>query len=569
MSVDTTGTSPSGNFAGHGPNASLGACTGEVRHEQGAIDHLALTLQVRGVRGPFEGERAFAVRLAHLNGLARPTWVMSRAGLKAYGTVRLCSRCLSSDGSLWCACWEEPNSPWCDIHQVWLVDSCDACGRTLRWSHVGWQTCGCGRLLRSLPSAGVPPTTWEVIRSGGASAGVLLWLGAMSKFGPSAKPLKKAQRRGVAELAELLVRGAEVAAGWPVTFDELLDRHRVWPKCMGSAQLLNDAFPALLKMIGRIPDAQWVDRTKEALAAYALKSRTSNVPLLGRNELLARSRTSIARVASTLRVRSETVAGMLDAGVATEHGRRLTQSGRARRVLSEDDISALAHALNEPMGAKPASRLLGISVHRLHSLTQRGLLHPNAGAFVRSELEDLLKSVCDAARCGSPPGAALAAVEVFRRHVPVAETAAFLRALQAKEVPCYRVEEERGIALLRVCKQDLVRWSSQQDRTSSLFTIPQAAQQLREKEQVVYGLIKARLLPTSVAVIRGREARVLGQSALDEFQRKYLPLCELASRVGVQAKFAYRWARERGMECVTGPAVDGSRKYFVSRQKMS
>ena len=224
MSADMTGTAAVARFASHGPNASLGACAGEVRNEQRAIDHLALTLQVRAVRGPFEGERAFALRLAHLNGLARPTWVMSRAGLKAFGTVRLCSQCLSLEGWLWRASWEEPNALWCDIHQVWLVDSCDVCGRTFRWSHVGWQACGCGRLLRSLPSARVTATAWELMRSGGASAGVLLWLGAMSKFGPSAKPLKKAQRRGVAELAELLVRGAEVAAGWPLTFDELLDR---------------------------------------------------------------------------------------------------------------------------------------------------------------------------------------------------------------------------------------------------------------------------------------------------------------------------------------------------------
>jgi len=236
--------------------------------------------------------------------------------------------------------------------------------------------------------------------------------------------------------------------------------------------------------------------------------------------------------------------------------------------LSEEDVAALAHAVNEPMGAKPASRLLGVSVHRIHSLTRDGLLHQSAGAFARSELDELLKSVRDAACDGSPPGAALAVVEVFRRQVPASDTAAFLRALQAKVVPCYRVEEERGIALLLVCKQDLDRWSAQQDRTPSFFTIPQAAQRLREKQQVVYGLVKARLLQTRLAVICGREVQVLHQSSVEEFQRKYLPLCELTSQVGVQAKVAYQWARERGLECVTGPAVDGGRKYFVLRSNV-
>lgn len=530
------------------------------------IDAFARALPVLATRSAEEGEKAFALQLSHLNSLARPSWLMSTVGIKAFGAVRLCPMCLSSDKPQWQASWQDAMPPWCEAHRVWLVDSCDSCQRMLRWNRIGWQNCCCGQALRELPAVPVPVALWALTRGGLAQPGTLLWLGALSRFGPSAKPLKKTQRRQVAEVANLLELGAELVAGWPATFDTALTVHRVPPQQAGCAQLLNDAFPGLNRMLKRIPEPQWAKSVKSALAAYVLRSRSSDTPLVGRNESIAGATTSVTSVASMLKVRSETVAALLDEGVATERGRRITQSGRARRILAEGDIAALARALNDPIGAKPAARILGLAVPRVRQLAQDGLIRESSGTYSRSELDALLKSVNDVA--SEMPAVAsdlMTLGDALRFRVPVDSTTALVLALQSKELVSYRVEAELNIASLRVSRHDIDRWTARGACTTKLLTIPQAAQKLSEKQQVIYDLVNAGLLQTVPEAVRGRQVRKLCVLALAEFRENYIALAELALRAGVPAKAAYSWALEGGVEIVSGPALDGRRKYFARR----
>lgn len=55
---------------------------------------------------------------------------------------------------------------------------------------------------------------------------------------------------------------------------------------------------------------------------------------------------------------------------------------------------------------------------------------------------------------------------------------------------------------------------------------------------------------------------------MERFEQRYVALNKLAAGHGVAHKAAYAWALKQGMTVVTGPEVDGRRKYFVDKRNV-
>jgi hypothetical protein len=53
--------------------------------------------------------------------------------------------------------------------------------------------------------------------------------------------------------------------------------------------------------------------------------------------------------------------------------------------------------------------------------------------------------------------------------------------------------------------------------------------------------------------------------ALEVFGQEFEPLARAAVRDGADHRRGLQWARENGVELVSGPVVDGGRQYFVRR----
>ncbi len=528
---------------------------------------LAQALHVRPVRAPGESERAYLVRLAHLNGLREPGWLMRREGINAHGMARVCPACISAADPHWASAWEERDGCWCEAHDCWLVDHCSGCAKPLRWKSVRLTLCRCGYDLRRAPIVKIPRATRSALKDGEVPYDVLLWLGAFDRHGPSTKPLKKVSRRAVAEVACYLDRGVAVVAGWPESLFASLDSFRLWPNDSGSAQLMNQAFPGLTRMLRRIPGSVWRARILEALLLYVTRSKSSPWPLLGRNPYLASVSQTQKSVATALKVRVESLTHEVSNDETADRAKRLTKAGRVRRVLTEDAIERVGRRLDDRIARRQAARLLGLTAHRVQQLVQDGLLQDHAGWLSQAAVQSFAQSIVEAAiKIGGVPVPAVQLSEAMRRWVPIGNTRHVLGALQRHELPCYRDAAGVTPGVLLVSRTGVIDWAL---RTFSLgdtgMSIPDVARSLRQKQEVVYDLVSAGLLKTEVLRVGGRHIRAVTREELGQFTSTLVPLVLLARNAGIAPKHAYSWAIRNDIDVVSGPEVDGRRKYFVRR----
>jgi hypothetical protein len=101
--------------------------------------------------------------------------------------------------------------------------------------------------------------------------------------------------------------------------------------------------------------------------------------------------------------------------------------------------------------------------------------------------------------------------------------------------------------------------------SDSQISIVEAARRLCVKQEVMYHLINIGLVVTRTGKLGRRAARVVEVNELNKFAEQFLPLITLARASGISAREAPDWAKQRGIEIVTGPSVDGGRQYWVRR----
>jgi biotin operon repressor len=142
------------------------------------------------------------------------------------------------------------------------------------------------------------------------------------------------------------------------------------------------------------------------------------------------------------------------------------------------------------------------------------------------------------------------------------EGVALVRALQngtLKAVGSTTAKTPLGMVMLnRLAALD---WLSQH-RTSRVayLSVPQAANALRLKQQVVYELVARKLLPTEC----GKHGeRLVTMKALADFTSTYVSLGALSKRLDTSPRALLR---KLAVLPVCGPTVDGVRQYFYRRQ---
>ncbi|WP_232505815.1 hypothetical protein, partial [Burkholderia thailandensis] len=99
----------------------------------------------------------------------------------------------------------------------------------------------------------------------------------------------------------------------------------------------------------------------------------------------------------------------------------------------------------------------------------------------------------------------------------------------------------------------------------SQISIVEAARRLGVKQEVMYHLINIGLVGTRTGKRRRRTARIVDADELKRFSGQFLPLSTVARAMGISARQAPSWAREHGIEIVTGPSVDGGRQYWIRK----
>jgi len=527
-------------------------------------------LPVRPIRGPEESAEGHWLRVSYSNGLAEPAWLLDSDHRRGLSIVRVCPQCLVCPSRYWAEDWKDRSKPFCHTHGQWLVDRCSGCGRLLRWNRVSFLACRCGKDLRELSATALSPPSEQVLNEGSASLAVLLWLGSLARHGLTMKPLKKASRVVLSEVVELAETGAQIVAGWPGAFFEVLSDCRQDAKAYAGLRSMNDAFPGLAGRLSKLRDGPWRGRIAKELGTYVGASHRSEAPIVGRNVPGDRHPT-VAQIARGLGMRAATLVAAIERLPGAPIATRTTAQGRSRRLVLKEAIPQVQQLLSDEISIKAFARLTGLSPARIRQRIDAGLLAECRHRLSRREVFSLSQALLAGGVAGTPSSDATSLHRVLRYWVPVCLTAQFIRSvLDRLLIISAPIGAERLTDCL-ISQAQCQSWIASIGRTNdSVLTLPGCAKMLGLKQQVVYHLARVGLLPVhTVKTGRGRTARVTTISSVEQFKRRYEALVRLAADAGVAPRRGIGWAKVNGIALASGPSIDGGRQYFALRPGQS
>ncbi|WP_155681494.1 hypothetical protein [Burkholderia stagnalis] len=444
----------------------------------------------------------------------------------------------------------------------------------LHWKQVRFATCSCGASLHCanvdrfsvevLNLLGEQPDSNSALLSVAERWNLARFLGALSQFGLQGKPLKKASRQ-TENVDQLLVTvGASLIADQSACF-ELLDRLRAPQASVKNVPLLSEVFPNLLVMLRKQLDEAQCGWMLDVLDKYVTSSSRRGLTVLWERKGTARRANKDLRCLRN--TRNPAIANMLEQTGETIPVRR-TRAGRKKFAISDEDLQRLRDTQRSLVPLKAAARYAGMSTRRVQALAQAGLIASNGARIDTRSIDRLLSNIVEAGVRDLPAvGDPVSIAEALRLYVPVEASAAFFNHLmngvvrlvvESDKVPALRqIFADRGHVISAV--QTPVESSSQ-------ISIVEAARRLGVKQEVMYHLINIGLVTTRMGKLRRRVARIVDADELKKFSQQFLPLSTVARAMKISARQAPNWAREHGIEIVTGPSVDGGRQYWIRRR---
>jgi hypothetical protein len=530
---------------------------------------------MRPAARPDESFLGYRLRVAHANGLSNPGWLVCVEDSlpKSHGVARWCPHCLSALDGYWREDWYTGRAA-CLVHQCWLTSKCGACRRTLRWSQARFVTCTCGAALQDVRvdafSADVLMLVDGQIE---ANAGRLSlderwnlarFLGALSQFGLQGKPLKKASRQKENSEKLTVTAGASLIADQAACF-EMLDRLRTPQSGMNDVPLLSMVFPRLITMIRTQLSVAERCLILDLLDAYVARtSARGGAMVWERKGKTWRLNTGLRRPQETP---NAAIFRMLARTGATIPVRR-TRAGRQKFVISQADLHALQATQHSLVPLKAAARYAGISTRRIQALAEARLVASNGARIDTRSVDRVLEGVAAASvRDVQVLEDPVSLTDALRLYVPVEASAAFFNRLMSGAVRLvFGPNEVPALRDIYANRGDMISAARPPTETSSRISIVEAARRLGVKQEVMYHLINTGLIRTKTGKLGRRRARVVDIDDLQKFTEQFMPLFSVAKGLGLSAREAPAWARQHGIEIVTGPSVDGGRQYWIRRQ---
>jgi hypothetical protein len=519
---------------------------------------------------PDESFPGYCLRVAFANGLSNPSWLDCLAPYlpKAYGIARWCPTCLGESGCYWHEGWHCGPAA-CFKHRCWLSSSCNGCHRMLRWKHVRFAECTCGAPLQDARVRTFSTELQQLIADRSDSNIETLtvgerWslarlLGALAQYGLQGKPLKKATRR-TEDIEQLLVTaGASLIADQSACF-ELLDRLRAPQTGVNNVPLLSQVFPHLLTIVRKQlneADRRWM---LDLLDAYVASSSHHGSAVIW-------ERKGAVGLHSRQNKRNPAIATMLaQTGVTVPV--RQTRAGRQKFVISHADLQRLQKTQRSLVSRKTAARYAGISASRVQALVKAGSIASTKARIDMRSVDSLLGSIVAACVHDAPAFEdPISVADALRLYVPVDASGEFFNRLMNGAVRI-ALGQDKVPALQGIFadRGEVISAAQLPVESGSKVSIVEAARRLGVKQEVMYHLINIGLVRTRTGKLRRRAARVVDVEDLQKFTEQFLPLFTVAKTIGISAREAPGWARQHGIEIVTGPSVDGGRQYWVRRQ---
>jgi hypothetical protein len=246
---------------------------------------------------------------------------------------------------------------------------------------------------------------------------------------------------------------------------------------------------------------------------------------------------------------------------------RRTQSGRQKFVISQAELHGLRETQRHLVSVKTAARYAGLSTRRIQALAKAGLIASAGARIDMGSVDFLLGELATACvRDMSALVDPVSLVEALRLYVPVDGSAAFFDRLKncSVHVAC---EPDNAPTLHHMFsdRNEVISAVAVPVAESSQISIVEAARRISVKQEVMYHLINVGLLRTREGKLGRRVTRVVDVDDLRKFTEQFLPLLALAKTLGISTRQAPGWARQHGIEIITGPSVDGGRQYWIRK----
>lgn len=525
---------------------------------------------------------------------------------------RFCPLCLEEAGFVHLG-WSLKPVTACPKHKARLVERCPTCRKPITWLRPHLMLCRCGQDLRSIvPDMAEPASTAlsnTLLRKVGGQEGLLT--GDIDTSAPFADMELRdladhamflgtyASGRGrgtgrhlmpnlVGEAgAEVFRRVAEMMSDWPRGFFALLDEVRRHSSDGTTRSGLEAEFGTFYIALyqRRMRAAPKIHVVQDAFEAY-LHDHWDGGFIGPKNKRINASNTgdarrrlvSLAEASRLLDLHPKILERDIAAGILPAVARPM--NSRMLYLVDRNELERYRLERNDLVGMPEARRMLGLAKRSFLDLVNAEVVKAVRGpkvdgtahwTFRRRELMQLVDTMLRDAPASSP-GTDHVRYDMALRAGTYRglSSADFIKAVLAQRLPVACADPQR-VGIGRCCfdRQDLLNFLSG-DRASMKWglSVEQAADRLGIKGEVAYHLIRTSLL-RSVAITENVKMRaVVPHDAVEDFATSYISAADLAVQYRTSSKHLCLVLRERGVEPVSGPVIDGGRQYFFSRVRL-
>lgn len=519
---------------------------------------------------------------------------------------RVCPLCVVDGDLSHSVGWEIRLADACAVHGCWLIDTC-TCGAPLSRQRQMIVACDyCGRSLGSVKTSAAPAALVEMSR-------LLCHLVAGGRFEDSNAQLPEEVTTRLAGIRfhelHLLYRmigvagdpvrppgvlrslpqldpmehswststlGAEVIYRWPSAFHDLLDWNRRhhddgYPFCLQRTlgHLYQDLFQYLR---GDVFD--FVRQELQTFLALHWRGSTARSSRIDQLPFLKRRWVSASDAARSLAISHAALLDYIQRGDLIADCRE-TKAGRSRVVVDRSSIDAFVTArLNNTCTLDQAARLLGLKRSRLRRVVTQ--LLPSAWLASDQQwhikideveaLTDLTESLglIDELECDETT--LDAAMRYHRLSDAVLITLVDAGQKGTDRKPVGRSGAGQGLPswVFKCSTIAAVQGSQAVPTDRAGLTLPQLAEHLRVKQEVVYFLCRVGAISTVPSPVPGYRGAIVSWTEIARFQKEFIAARELAAEVGSSPRAVIVALGREGLEPMYGPNT-GCRQTFYRR----
>lgn len=254
--------------------------------------------------------------------------------------------------------------------------------------------------------------------------------------------------------------------------------------------------------------------------------------------------------------------------------------GTRRMILvDKNSLAAYNSSRLKLINMKEAAYILGVSKKPFPHIMSAGLISPinslrqrkNGPVLLRrDDVDQLFVCVTRILKKGSGRGKSSGIT--FRQAVREASfhginTGDILKQILSGELTVMSLStNEIGLNKLCIFCEDLRRLiASKESRNNGEFSIPKAAMVMNIKQEVVYELVRSKLLGSKKKKIGAKQKQVVSNEQIELFQKLYISATELASSLNSSSTHIVRVLAKYKIYPATGSTIDGARKYFFLR----